>query len=111
MALPYRKLHATQAVSYFKGRDKKANATPAILWLFLALVGIVVLRNRALPSTGQAITLAIMAGIVVAAGLVLPELITVLLAGLLIAGVLDVPGVGPFFTAVQGRISQLTGQA
>lgn len=108
MALPYRKLHATRAVDYFKGNNSTTNATPAILWLFLALVGIVVLRNRALPTTGQAITLAIMAGIVVAAGLVLPELVTVLLVGLLLAGVLNVPGVGPFFSSIEARIQQFT---
>ncbi len=108
MALPYRHLHATRAVDYFRGRNSKSNATPAIIWLFLALVGIVVLRNRAMPTTSQAVTLAIMAGLVVAAGLVVPELVTVLLVGLLFAGVLNVPGIAPFFASVQGRIAQLT---
>jgi hypothetical protein len=108
VAVPYRKLHANRAVDYYKGQSKRANATPAIVWLFVLLVGIIVLRNRALPSTSQAITLAIMCGVVVAAGLVLPELVTLILVGLLIAAVLNVPQVAPFLNAIQSRVAALT---
>ncbi len=103
-------IHPRRAVSYFKGNSTKANATPAVLWLFLLLVGILVLRNRALPTLSQGITLAIFAGIVVAAGLVLPELVTLVLVGLVIAAVLNVPAVAPFLVAVQSRVQGLTGQ-
>lgn len=102
-------LHPNRAVSYFKGNGKKANATPAILWLFLALVGIIILRTRSIPSLSQAVTLAIFCGIVVAAGLFLPELVTLLLVGLLVAAVLQVPAVAPFLNAVQGRVAAITG--
>ena len=94
-------LHPNRAVSYFKGNRKKANATPAILWLFLALVGIIILRTRSIPSLSQAVMLAIFCGIIVAAGLFLPGLVTLLLVGLLVAAVLQVPAVAPFLNAVQ----------
>lgn len=100
--------HPRRAVNYFRGRQRRANATPAILWLFLLLVGIVTLRNGAIPSLAQGLTLALFAGLIVAAGLVLPELVTLLLVGLLIAAVLRVPQVAPFLDRVQGAVGNLT---
>lgn len=100
--------HPRRAVAYFQGRNSRANATPAILWLFLILVGIVTLRNGSVPSLPQALTLALFAGLIVAAGLVLPELVTLLLVGLLLAAVLRVPQVAPFLDRVQASVANLT---
>lgn len=100
--------HPRRAVNYFRGRNRRANATPAILWLFLLLVGIVTLRNGRIPDLSQSLTLALFAGLIVGAGLVLPELVTLMLVGLLIAAALRVPQVAPFLDSVQARVAALT---
>lgn len=100
-------LHPRKAVAYYQGRHS-GNETPAILWLFLAVALVVTLRNGSLPSLSQAITLALAAGIIVGIGTFAPELVTLLLVALLIAGVLDVPGIGPFLNAAEGRVAGLT---
>jgi hypothetical protein len=100
------RLHPRHAVSYFRN-PSRANATPAILWLVIALVGIIAIRNRALPSLSQSITLALFAGLVVAAGLVLPELVTLLLVALLVGAVLNVPQLVPILNAVNARVAGL----
>lgn len=92
-----------RAVSFFQGR-RSGNQTAAILWLFVLLVGLISLRRGALPAAGEALTLVIFAGVVVAVGTVAPEVVTLFLVALLVAGVLDVPQVAPFLRTAQERI-------
>lgn len=103
-------VHPRKAVAFYQGRHS-GNSAPALLWLFLAVALVVTIRNGALPSMSQAITLALAAAIIVGIGQFAPELVTLLLVALLIAGVLDVPGIGPFLAQAQGRVAGLTTRA
>jgi hypothetical protein len=100
-------LHPQRAVRYFQGR-KSGNMTPAILWLWLIAVGILALRLRAVPDLAQWTTLLIFAGVAVALGSLFPELVTALLAGIVIAAALNVPVLGQVLTNATNAVSNLT---
>ncbi len=110
MAVPYRSLHVQRAIDYAQGRQKGRNAVPAVIWLWVLLVLVMVIRNGALPSQSQGLTLLIMGGVLVAAGVVLPELVVLLLAGLLLAAVVGLPALQPTLTAIEARVAALTGK-
>lgn len=100
-------LHPKRAVRFYQGKAR-GNWVPALVWLYLVLIALLVVRNRAIPSQGQVATLAVGAGVVVAVGTVAPEVVTVLLLALLIASALNLGGLGGILTTIQARIAALT---
>lgn len=100
------KLHPRHAVSFFAGRHR-GNEIPALLWLWAALVGILILRNRALPTTGQAVTLVILGGVVVGVGAFTPVIVGVVLLGAVVAAALNVPGLPPALAQIEARVQAL----
>lgn len=100
------KLHPRHAVSFFQGRHR-GNEIPALLWLWAALVGILILRNRALPTGGQLVTLGILGGGVVAIGAFTPMIVGVVLLGAIVAAALNVPGLPPALADFEARVQGL----
>ncbi len=90
----------------------RQNRVVASLWLFALVVGILILRNRAAPTASQAATLFGAAIVVVLSASVAPEVVSWILAALLVAAVLtNVPVVSGILASVQARIQQLSGGA
>lgn len=95
------------AVRYYQGRQS-GNHTAAILWLFLLLGALVVVRRGALPDPAQAATLLVAALAVVMVGEIFPTPVLWLLVALLVAGVLEIatPVAGVLAT-VQAQLTGL----
>lgn len=100
------KLHPRRAVSFFQGRHQ-GNEIPALIWLWAALVAILIIRNKALPTAGQAITLAIIGGVVVGVGAFTPMIVGLVLLGAVVAAAFNVPGLPPALANLQGRVQSL----
>ena len=86
---PARAANPKNAVSHFQ-KGGTTNMTPALLWLWLLLVGISTMRNGALPSRDQAISWIVVAGVVVGAGAFFPTEVALALVALVVAAVLNV---------------------
>lgn len=102
----------SRAIRYATGGRAARASTPnrmaGTLWLVLLILGIKVLRDRAVPTAGQAITFVIGAAVVVLAGTVAPDLVFWSMATLFIAAVLvDVPYLTPAIDAASARIEAL----
>jgi hypothetical protein len=105
--LKAKQLHPKRAVSFFSGHHRD-NEIPALLWLWVALVVILVVRNRAVPTPSQGVTLAVLGGIVVGVGAFTPMIVGVVLLGAIIAAALNVPGLPPALADLETRIQALT---
>lgn len=86
----------------------RGDQVPALIWLWLAIVGLVMLREHRLLQVGEYVTLAIAGGIIVGIGNFAPHLVTLFLLALLVAGIFGAaPQVSAFLDEVNGRVSQL----
>lgn len=86
----------------------KSNRVTASLWLFALIVALYVFRSKALPNGSQAATLFGAAVVVVVSASFAPEVVTWILAALLVASVLtNVPVVSGILASVQARIAAL----
>ncbi len=104
------KVAPKHAVSFFQGKHggstaATTNAIPALLWLWGALVLILVYRNKALPDPKQAVTLLALGGGVVVVGSFTPMLVGLVLLGAVVAAAFNVPGVPGALTGWQARIA------
>ena len=87
----------------------RTNQVPAAIWIFIILVGLIVLKEGALPSASQTLTWAILAVVVVASATIAPELVTaLLLAALVLAVLTNVPFVSALLERLNGHVDQLT---
>lgn len=106
MKIP-RRTHPQAAVRFYQGRHS-GNHTAAILWLFLLLGALVVVRRGALPDPYQAATLLVAALAVVMVGELFPTPVLWLLVALLVAGVLEIAApVSAILGTVQANLSGL----
>jgi ABC-type enterobactin transport system permease subunit len=106
------KLHPSRALAYAKGR-RKGNEIPALLWLYVALIGLLFLRNGGVPSEpSQYVTIGLGAGAVVILGSMVPTALMLVLVALLIGGVLGiVPAVTGILATGQRAIDDLASYA
>jgi hypothetical protein len=95
------------AVGYF-GKSGTTDWEPALLWLGLAVVTLNVIRIGRVPTGPEAVTwLGLSAGVVIA-GAIVPEIVAVLLVGLLISGALGLsPQIASAIGTVNNRVSSL----
>jgi len=87
---PSRVANPKNAVSHFRKGGKTPNMTPALLWLWVLLIGASCVRSGQLPSQDQFITWFVVAGVVVAAGAFFPAEVALALLALVVAAVLNV---------------------
>lgn len=98
-------VNPNRQVTYVRG-----NPVPATIWLFVILMGLVVIKNGQLPNTSQTLTWAIAAVIVVISATVAPELVTaLLLAALVLAVLTNVPLVSDLLDRLSGHVDGLAG--
>lgn len=103
-ALATAPVHPDRAVGYFAGSGKR-NWEPALVWLLIAVIGLNVIRTGTLPNGKQSVTwLGLSAGVVVL-GAFVPEIVAVVLVGLLIAGALNVSA--PLTNAINGATAKV----
>lgn len=102
------KLHPRHAVSYIEGH-RRGNELPAILWIWILVVALVYFRRRTFPTSSEGFTLLGMTIVIVILGSFLPTEVVALLVAFLVAGVLNVPGVGPLLTNIESRVAAITG--
>ena len=106
-------VHPGRALAYATAGNqarstKGGNLIAAILWLYLGIVGLVVIRRGGqLPTQGQFVTLAGGAGAVVLAGSFAPKMVLWFLVALLIAAALTTPNLSTFLTSVDARVAAL----
>lgn len=100
---------------YTRGKltSTKSLEIPAILWLWVLLVGLAAIRRGSLAFDRPEVALfAILAGLSVLAGTVAPRIVQLFLVGLLLAGVLGAaPQVESFLADLQARIDAIYGNA
>jgi len=102
-----RRTHPQAAARFYQGRHS-GNHTAAILWLFLLLGALVVVRRGALPDPYQAATLLMAALAVVMVGELFPTPVLWLLVALLVAGVLEIAApVSGLLGTVQAQLAGL----
>ena len=99
-------VHPASGAAYLTG-GSGGTWTAAALWLFVLAALILAYRNEAAPTASQFLTLGAGAlGVVIAAALA-PAPVALVLAGIVLLAVANVPGVGGLFTAVNQRIAGL----
>lgn len=101
-----------RAVRYYttgKLTSTKNLEIPAILWLWILLVGLAAVRRGSLEFGRNEVALfAGIAALSVAAGTVAPRVVQLLLVGLLLAGILGAaPQVEAFLATLQARIDEI----
>jgi hypothetical protein len=102
--------HATNAIrvdkapGYFTHSGNR-NWEPALLWLVILVVGLQWVRTGRTPTGQEAVTWTALAGGVVVAGAFVPEIVALLLVGLLVAGSLN--AAGPLTAAINKLTSSL----
>lgn len=108
-ASPSRAANPKNAVAHFR-RGGTTNMTPALLWLWLLLVGVSTIRSGSLPDRDQATSWAVVAGVVVAAGAFFPTEVALALVALVVAAALNVSGpLTAYFNKLTGKIAALGG--
>lgn len=99
--------HPARAVAFASGKKSAYNWVPALLWLWLAVVGLLVIRRRGLPTQGEIVTVGAGAGGVVLIGSFAPVIVFWGLVALLVAAALNTPGLGGFIGGLQTRLADL----
>ncbi len=99
-------VHPASGAAYVTG-GSGGTWTAAALWLFILSGVILGLRNKAVPTESQFLTLAAGALVVVVAAAFAPKQIALILAGVVLLSVANVPAVGPLFTKANGYIAGL----
>ena len=90
----------------------RSNQVPAAIWIFIILVGLIVLKEGHLPTASQTLTWAILAVVVVGSATIAPELVTaLLLAALVLAVLTNVPFVSEILDSFGKKVDELAGLA
>jgi hypothetical protein len=91
-------------------RAPRGDQVPALLWLWLLIVGLIYVRQKRIPGASELVTLGVAGGIIVAIGNFAPHAVTLFLLALLLSGVLGAePRVAALLAEFQSRVNVVGG--